>query len=308
MYDLGFYIPGENVDVALSDVVTRIHEIDPDGLRTARTFRATFDQLYDGQRTGRYRVDQLFKTEKTHFGTLIEINLQREFNFESGTLLDYRIAGHEVDCKFSLTSAWMLPPESFEQLVLVCTADDSTSRWSMGIVRVRKEFRRTGANRDRKTGLNKEGRDNITWIFRNNSMPPNILLQLPDQTTRAILSHGSGQKRVNELFRRALNRRITRNVVATVARQEDYMKRVRNNGGARSTLRSEGIIILSGDYSYQVKLAESLRAQVPRPGEFVSIRVSPSSESEGVQIDGSYWKMENATDASPVMAPLIRGQ
>ena len=47
------------------------------------------DQLYDGQRTGRYRWDQLRKTEKTHCGTLVEINMQREFLFEDGSKLDF---------------------------------------------------------------------------------------------------------------------------------------------------------------------------------------------------------------------------
>ncbi len=37
--------------------------------------------------------DQLFKTEKTHCGTLVEINLHREFKFQDGTKLDYQIAG-----------------------------------------------------------------------------------------------------------------------------------------------------------------------------------------------------------------------
>ena len=36
---------------------------------------------------------------------------------------------------------------------------------------------------------------------------------------------------MNELFRRALGRRISRAVVATVARQDDYMKRVRAAAG-----------------------------------------------------------------------------
>ena len=83
----------------------------------AKVFRATFDQLYDGQHTGRYRLDQLFKTEKTHFGTLAEINLQRELQLDDGQVLDFSIAGHEVDCKYSHTGAWMLPIESFEQIV-----------------------------------------------------------------------------------------------------------------------------------------------------------------------------------------------
>lgn len=69
--------------------------------------------LLDGQHTGRFRWDQLYKTEKAHAGTLIEINLQREFGFGDGLEMDYRIAGIDVDCKFSQTrGAWMIPPEA----------------------------------------------------------------------------------------------------------------------------------------------------------------------------------------------------
>ena len=71
-------------DDALEQVVAALISIDPSGARFARVFRETFDQLYDGQRTGRYKWDQLYKTEKTHYGTLIEINLQREFAFADG--------------------------------------------------------------------------------------------------------------------------------------------------------------------------------------------------------------------------------
>lgn len=86
-----------STDTDLDEVVESILKLDPQGIRFARVFRETFDQLYDGQRTGRYRWDQLFKTEKTHYGTLIEINLQREFEFADGDVLDYKIAGKEVD-------------------------------------------------------------------------------------------------------------------------------------------------------------------------------------------------------------------
>src|SRR4051812_28821571 len=105
-------------DAELERVSARLLALDPTGERMARVFRDTFDQLYDGQRTGRYHWDQLYKTEKTHYGTLIEINLQREFDFNDGDLLDYKIDGIEIDCKYSFKEGgWMLPPESFEQLV-----------------------------------------------------------------------------------------------------------------------------------------------------------------------------------------------
>ena len=63
------------IDAELEAVKAEILKLDPNGIRTAQVLRDTFDQLYDGQRTGRYRVDQLHKTEKTHCGTLVEINL-----------------------------------------------------------------------------------------------------------------------------------------------------------------------------------------------------------------------------------------
>ena len=86
-------------DEELSRVIRGLVDTDPDGTRFARTLRYTFDQIYDGQHTGRFRWETLRKTEKTHFGSLIEINLQREFDFKDGTNLDYQIADSDVDCK-----------------------------------------------------------------------------------------------------------------------------------------------------------------------------------------------------------------
>lgn len=79
-------------DPAIAEVRAQLLALDPDGSRMAAVFRRTFDQLYDGQHTGRYKLDQLFKTEKTHFGTLIEINLQRELKLKDGDSLDFNIA------------------------------------------------------------------------------------------------------------------------------------------------------------------------------------------------------------------------
>lgn len=271
----------------------------------AKVFRATFDQLYDGQHTGRYRLDQLFKTEKTHFGTLTEINLQRELQLADGRILDFSIANHEVDCKFSHTGAWMLPIESFNQIILVTQANDATSLWSAGLVRVTEQNRRTSENRDRKTGLNAHGRSQILWLHRNAPMQPNALLQLPPLVVADIMGGRSGQARLNELFRRATNLRLSRTIIATVAQQDDYMKRVRDNGGSRGALRPEGYLILSGDYHIQRNLATSFGAVTPEPGELVSIQVVPASRSEGIEIGGSWWRraLNGETISSP--APMI---
>jgi len=288
-------------------VVSALRSNDPDGARMSQVLRKTFDQLYDGQHTGRYKVGQLYKTEKTHFGTLVEINLQREFAFTNGSVLDYRIAGHEVDCKFSHTGAWMLPMESFDQLILVIRADDQTSLWSAGVVRVTKENRRESENRDKKTGLNAVGRSRIVWLQQDAPLQPNALLQLAPSEVERILELKSGQRRLNELFRIATNRRLSRTIIATVAQQDDYMKRVRNNGGSRSALAPEGFLILGGDYSVQRHIAENLGATVPHPGEFVSVKVVPTTSAtiSAVSLDGKWWRLARDGDEITTPAPSL---
>jgi hypothetical protein len=279
---------------ALLAVASDLRKRDPDGKITAQVLRNTIDQLYDGQRTGRYRWDQLYKTEKTHCGTLVEINLHREFAFEDGTQLDYRIAGHEVDCKYSQTmGGWMIPPEAHNHICLVVSAvDDTNPKWSMGLVYVTLELLNSGGNRDKKSTLKAAGRDSITWLFRDEPLPPNTLLQLDRKIVDSIMSLQSGQKRINALFRAALGMRVGRGVIATVAQQFDYMKRIRGNGGARSALKNEGIIIL-GQYQSHTAIAAALGLPLPEQGESVAAKLAPAKKNQvgAVEIDGAFWRL-----------------
>lgn len=294
-------------DAAVPEVVSWLRVQDPHGERMAKVFRETFDQIYDGQRTGRYRLDQLFKTEKTHFGTLIEINLQREFKFEDGDLLDFSILGMEIDCKYSHSGQWMIPVEAFEQLLLVAKADDAKTQWSVGVVRATAAHRRVSENRDRKTSLNADGRAAVQWVFKDHPMQPNALLQLPRELVDHVMGQPSGQKRLNELFRVAQNLRLSNNIIATVAQQKDYMKRVRSNGGSRSALKPEGIIILSGDYNAQRSLAGALGAVIPEPGEVVSVTVVPAESAfEGVPIGDGVWRLARLGEEPTTAAPAVR--
>ena len=103
-------------DSELVKVWDYIRALDPGGHRFASVLRDTIDQLLNGEATGRYSWDSLFKTEKTHAGTLVEINLQREFKFDDGSdvangqhPMDYRILNIDVDCKFSQDfGGWMI--------------------------------------------------------------------------------------------------------------------------------------------------------------------------------------------------------
>lgn len=297
-------------DAALAEVVAILAGADPSGTRAARVLRTTFDQLYDGQHTGRYKVEQLHKTEKTHFGTLFEINFRREFDdvIQDGESLDFQIAGHEIDAKYSFKmGGWMLPPESFGELLLVCTANDERSEWALGIVRATADRRRTGVNRDAKSGLNRYGLSQVNWLRWGEPLPPNVLLGTPEHDLAAIFDPGlSGQKRVNEMFRRIQGKRIGRNTIATVAQQDDFMKRVRYNGGARSALQHEGVIIPGGDYLSHRQVALELGTQVPLSGEVISLRICParSDEPNITLLEGSWWRRASDGDER-VSAPRL---
>lgn len=287
-------------DTELAAVHEYLCALDPEGHRFAAVLRDTIDQLLNGEVTGRYDWKTLFKTEKTHAGTVVEINLQREFKFDDGVDMDYRIAGVDVDCKYSQQfGGWMIPPEARGHLCLLVWADDYKSRWSAGLLRIEDRWLNHGNNRDMKLTVKAEHRGRIAWLWRDAELPENVLLHMDKRDREAVFSHPSGQARLNELFRRAQRRRIGRNVVRTVAQQKDYMKRVRGNGGARSALRKDGFLIM-GDYASHQKIARQLGLVPPREGEFVSARVVPArphhTAERRVFLDDGWWVLASSED------------
>lgn len=240
--------------------------------------------------------------------TVVEINLQREFKFNDGTDMDYEIAGSDVDCKYSQQfGGWMIPPEAVGHLCLLVWADDYTSRWSAGLLRILPEWLNKGNNRDLKLTVKAEHRNKILWLWHGAELPENVLLHMDETDRKAVFAHSSGQARLNELFRRAQQRRIGRNVVRTLAQQKDYMKRVRGNGGSRSSLQQEGILIM-GDYDSHKRVAAQLHLPVPMEGEFVSVRVAEASLEEAslpsVVLDGRRWIVAKPAHA-PQKAPSL---
>ncbi|MFI9394742.1 NaeI family type II restriction endonuclease [Streptomyces bauhiniae] len=307
-----------NQDAELQAVYEYLRSCDPTGERIATVLRDTIDQLLNGEATGRYDWKTLFKTEKTHAGTLVEINLQREFKFNDGGdvadgkhPMDYRILGIDVDCKFSQDfGGWMIPPETMGYLCLLVWADDYRSEWSAGLFRVRQEWLNTGRNRDRKLTVKAEHRDKILWLHHKAELPKNVLLHLPESTRNQILLPGGrkGQQRVIELFRRVQNQRIGRGAIRTAAQQLDYMARLREGKGrARTVLRNEGILIV-GPYSRHQAIARQIGATVPHRGEFVSSRVAEAKAHHGtrprVELDGRHWVLADAGDPEEVAPQL----
>ncbi|MGH3167960.1 MAG: NaeI family type II restriction endonuclease [Trebonia sp.] len=287
----------ETDDAELEAVAEELTSADPEGARIARALRRTYDMLLDGQHTGRYRWDQLAKTEKTHFGTLAEINLQRAFGFSDGQAMDFAIRGIDVDCKFSQDPGdWMIPPEALGQLLLGLWASDDQGLWSLGLIRAADPVLTTAAgNRDGKRWLSPHGKASVTWLYKNRQLPDNALLRIPPRDVEQIFSCSThGSKRLDMLFRLAQRRVISRTVVATVAQQDDYMRRVRGNGGSRGSLRREGIVIF-GDYRSHRHVARQLGLPVPasESGESVSVRLARlRGQHEGqpsVVLDGERW-------------------
>lgn len=262
-----------------------------------RVLRETIDQLLDGQHTGRYRWEQLFKTEKTHAGTMVEINLQRAMRYEDGELLDFKIAGIEVDCKFSQTLfGWMIPPEAVGRVCMVVWANDIEARWSLGLVRASEGVLSRGHNRDGKRTLARESREKLRWLFDHAPLPPNVYLGLREEQVRDILNPRlSGQRRVNKLFTHAQGQLVGRGAVATAAQQDDFLKRVRENGGARSALRPLGIVIFGHEHE---ALARDLGLPGPNKGEFVSARLiqAPRAGPGVVAIEGGWWRLAGESD------------
>jgi hypothetical protein len=305
-----------DADAELAAVAAELRGLDGDGSRMAAAIRGALDMLLDGQHTGRYRWDQLHKTEKTHAGTLVEIALARALRLADGAALDYTIAGADVDCKFShRMGGWMIPPEADGKLMLLVQASDDDGTWSAGLLRAAEANLRPAGNRDGKRALSERGRAAVCWLHARAPLQENVLIRLPGRDVAAIFAAGSGQQRVNELFRRAQRMRVSRTVVATVAMQDDYMKRVRGGGGARDQLRDEGIVIF-GDYAGDQVLAAALGLPRPGPGEFVSARLVPQAPGPAgpgtagdrayarvIRLEGADWLLASAADpAAPAPA------
>lgn len=270
--------------------------------RFGDAIRQSFDEVFDGQRTGRYSLTQLSKVEKTYIGTKVEIVIQSEFGLERGERMDYLVAGEEVDAKWSMRSGgWMIPTEAVGELCLCLTADDARSTFSVGMVRADEENLRRTANQDRKRQFNADGKMSMVWLVNQGELAENLLLCLSDEECSAILDPGlSGQQRVNQLFRRVLGRVVRREVVLTVAQQDDGPKRVRD---ARNALLPEGILVLGHQGSHP-GIAKSLGLKVPPKGSWIAARVTKagSADAKSVVIAGERWRLAapgDPTSAGP---------
>ncbi|MCX4558298.1 NaeI family type II restriction endonuclease [Streptomyces phaeochromogenes] len=271
--------------------------------RFGQVLRKSIDEVLDGQRTGRFNIKDLEKTEKTYLGTKVEIITRAEFNLGRGKKMDFSISSHDVDSKFTSGDNWTIPREADGHICLLIRANDLKASYQIGLLRIHDTLLNVGKNRDGKRTPSAIGRSAIQWIIPEGRLPENILLTLSDTDRNAIFKAGaSGQARTNELFRRVQDRLVNRNTVLTVARQDDSLKRVRD---ARHHLRNEGIMIL-GHQKQHPHIARALGLQVPEKGSWIAIRVACADDLEptrkSTRISGQEYTVWEEGD-SPVPAP-----
>lgn len=284
--------------------------------------RDSLDEVFDGQRTGRWHYEHLTKSEKTYLGTAIEVNITKEYEISDGIELDWNVSGIDIDCKFSRkVGSWEIPMEMYkcedhgdrqgrkDHPALLVWMNDSTSQWAAGILEISDERlrwkidrdtgnRRRVYNRDNKRRLSNACRDDVYWLWGGiqNDLPTNHILHMDESTrTKIFADSNSGQKRVNELFRRMQNEVIGRRTVLTVAQQDDAPKRARD---ARKDLRSEGIVIL-GHQDGHPKIAQTLGLKTASKGEWVSAKLSSVSEHDPrprVKFGDKWWSIADDED------------
>jgi hypothetical protein len=180
---------------------------------------------------------------------------------------------------------------------------------------VREPYLRGKPNRDAKRQLSAASRARIRRLWPDRGrLAENVFLNMDAAArdrifgARAVRGQQHGQARTNELFRSVQRRLIRRAELATVAQQDDFMKRARGNGGARTQLRPEGILVL-GHQDHDPVIAAALGLPAPRKGEFISARVVPARADRGdpaAWIAGQRWALARIGDPVVQAPPVSR--
>jgi hypothetical protein len=141
-------------------------------------------------------------------------------------------------------SDWMIPREAIDQLLILLRVNEESSKCAIGLARARPDYLRAGTNQDKKTSFSAAGTANIWWLVSDFGYTPNFWTLINTELRDMIMNSGKGTKRLAALFENCIGMPISRVQVQAVAAQDDYMKRLRANGGARDILKPKGIAIL----------------------------------------------------------------
>lgn len=217
-------------------------------------FRSAIDEVIDTARTARFFLSDLEKTEKTYLGTKFEILLRDWLQVPKGVVLDLKIGGREVDVKSTTggASGWMIPPEAIDQFCVLLRVNELQAKCAVGLVRARPAYLRGSVNRDAKTSFSAAGRINIWWLVSDFDYTPNFWTLIDAGLRNEIMQPRSGAARLAVLFESCREVPVSRVLIAGIAAQDDFMKRIRRNGGARDILAPKGIAILYSESDHEL--------------------------------------------------------
>lgn len=235
-------------DPELDNVVSEIlARADPATQTFGGLIRQAIDEVLDGPRTGRFDFKDLETTEKTYVGTKLEIIVRSALDLERGPVRDLEVAGVPVDHKWAHDSAWMIPPESRDEIVLCIGGRKRLTQFQVGAVRCSNgnvNWPGPGGQRDQKGRLSAAGRAAMKWLVPPTDLPQNFLGQLDPKIRDPAMRERTVQRRVTKFFTALLYTPVPRDALRTVALVEgDPVRRVRQDKHAGDPL--EGLVVIS---------------------------------------------------------------
>lgn len=270
---------GDERDDAVAEVVAwllRATSNDP-ATYFADLTRKAIDEVLDGPRTGRWDFAQLEKTEQTYVGTKIEIMLRAALDLERGDAMDVIVAGHEVDIKWSKSSAWQIPREAVGQICLCIGAVRNISAIKVGVVRCAPAHLNAGKNQDGKKTLSVAGRAAMTMLVENEPLAPNFVAAMDALIRADIMSNRTIQARITALAKAMPYVPIPREAIRTIARTEgDPIRRTRRDRTRPDPL--DGMCLLSKKYGN--KTVEGLGYPPLGTDEFMAV---PQDEVDALE-------------------------
>jgi hypothetical protein len=225
-----------------------------------RIIRSAVDYVIDAPSLYRYTLNELEPDEKTTIGKRIERLLRFQLDLPKGDKLDIKLAGEDVDIKTTMHKNWMFSKNNYDHINLLIAYSEKEATYRLGLAYVTAEDLGE-PNRDQKRGMSKKPRENIRWLLTDQSYPPNFLAQLSPGTLDTIIRERTGMKRVMKLLETVNGMPIPRHVICSVANQKDPLRRIRSNGGARDILWQQNILVLSGAYECDRKIARAVLAK-----------------------------------------------
>lgn len=248
--------------------------------------RDAIDFVLDPIRTGRTKITDLDNVEKTFIGLKIEHYVRDILGAPKG-IRDLVINNQDVDIKNTLDNSWMIPPETYrdEGPCLVINSKEEESKCWMGVMLARESYL-NAPNRDGKRGVKSGAVKNILWLIEGADYPPSVWRAFDMVAFRELRKMQPGTARAAEFFRQNLDVPVPREVVeALLFDQDDPMKRLRKNQGARGVLAPEGIALLSDTFGNGL-LQEIGRKKLPTR-TFIAIKPRNTEEVEKLKTFGA---------------------